>query len=203
MTSTGLHLGAIGSNAVHVAIDMQVYFARDSEWASPATQSIAPMVAKIAAHAPYRTVFTRFMVPNKAEDARGQWQHYYKQWASLLADRNEAAIYDLLPELLPFTSEAQVIDKTTHSAFGNPEFEKALTAMAADTLILSGVETDVCVLGTALSAIDRGYRTYLISDALASSDTQSHEATLNTVVPRFDCQIEVLDTATLLENWPG
>jgi PhnB protein len=35
----------------------------------------------------------------------------------------------------------------------------------SDTLILTGAETDVCVLSTALGAIDHGYRVIIVEDA--------------------------------------
>ena len=64
---------------------------------------------------------------------------------------------------------ARVIDKYAHSAFEAPAFQAALDELKADTIIFTGVETDVCVLATALTAVDRGYRTILVSDAIASS----------------------------------
>ena len=36
-------------------------------------------------------------------------------------------------------------------------------------LVLSGAETDICVLSTALDAIDFGYRVILVEDVLCSS----------------------------------
>jgi nicotinamidase-related amidase len=39
----------------------------------------------------------------------------------------------------------------------------------AETLIISGGETDVCVLSTVLSAVDLGYRIILVEGALCSS----------------------------------
>jgi nicotinamidase-related amidase len=57
------------------------------------------------------------------------------------------------------------------------------------------------VLATALTAIDRGYRTIFISDAIASSSPEGHRASLDSVYPRFDQQVELIDTETLLKAW--
>ena len=45
-----------------------------------------------------------------------------------------------------------------------------LDEMGAATVIVSGVETDVCVLATVMSAMDRGYRVVVPSDAVHGSD---------------------------------
>lgn len=45
----------------------------------------------------------------------------------------------------------------------------ALQKMAVDTVVFSGSETNVCVLASVLAAVDYGYRTIVVSDALASS----------------------------------
>jgi nicotinamidase-related amidase len=88
-----------------------------------------------------------------------------------------------------------------HSAFEAPRFQETLDELKADTIIFTGVETDVCVLATALTAIDRGYRTILVSDAIASSSPEGHRSSLDSVYPRFDQQVELIDTDSLLKAW--
>jgi nicotinamidase-related amidase len=107
----------------------------------------------------------------------------------------------LVEPLRPFVPPARVIDKYAHSAFEAEAFQDALDELGADTIIFTGVETDVCVLATALTAIDRGYRTILVSDAIASSSPPGHRASLESVYPRFDQQVELIDTDTLLKAW--
>ncbi|QIG47887.1 cysteine hydrolase [Nordella sp. HKS 07] len=201
MTISGLRFGAIGKHAVHASIDMQRLFAEDTEWASPVVHAIAPKVARICAHAPHLTLFTRFLTPEHVEEAKGQWQIYYRHWKSVLASNIAADMLDLLPALRRFVPPARVIDKYVHSAFEAPAFQEALDDLNADTIIFTGVETDVCVLATALTAIDRGYRTILVSDAIASSNEASHEAAFDGIYPRFDQQVELIDTDTLLKAW--
>ena len=82
-----------------------------------------------------------------------------------------------------------------------PIFQTTLDELRADTIIFTGVETDVCVLATALTAIDRGYRTILVSDAIASSSPPGHRASLESIYPRFDQQVELIDTDALLKAW--
>lgn len=197
----GLRFGPIGSNAVHVAIDMQVVFADHPDWGAASTKEIAPRVARIAAHRPERTVFTRFVPPRSPRDATGQWQTFYKRWPQIVSQSGNAELFDLLPSLRPFAPPAQVIDKLVYSAFEVPAFGNVLRTLDADTLIFTGVETDVCVLATVLGAVDRGLRSILISDALASAGSKGHGAALGAIYPRFDQQVELIDTETLLREW--
>ena len=201
MTITGLRFGAIGKRAVHACIDMQRLFAEGSDWSSPAVHAIESKVSRISAHAPHLTLFTRFLTPERAEDAQGQWQIYYRHWKSVLASNLGHDLLDLLPPLRRFVPPARVIDKYVHSAFEAPEFQQALDDLDADTIIFTGVETDVCVLATALTAVDRGYRTILVSDAIASSSPPGHRSALDDIYPRFDQQVELIDTNALLRAW--
>ena len=67
------------------------------------------------------------------------------------------------------------IVKTTFNCFGSEEFVKRLEEIGAKTLILSGIETHICVAQTALDAIDRGYRVCVISDATSSRSLKDKE----------------------------
>lgn len=201
MTRSGLRFGALGPETAHVCIDMQRLFAEPTEWHTPGLHDILGNVARLCDHAPKRTILTRFLAPRSAGEARGHWQAYYGRWQSVLADRNDPDLYDLVPALRPFVPPARLWDKTTYSAFGASGFEAVLAALGARTLVLSGVETDVCVLASALDAVDHGYRVVLVDDAVASSDPASHAATLAHVIPRYDQQIECLSTQALLEAW--
>jgi nicotinamidase-related amidase len=193
-------LGPIGPGTVHIVIDMQVLFTPPGRWVV-AMDGIMPNILAIASAHPARTLYTRFVVPERADAAKGCWQGYYDHWWDFTGEHLPEGRLDLLEELRPLALPTTIIDKPTHSAFEVPELEQQLTALGATTLVLTGVETDVCVLATALTAIDRGYRVIAISDAMTSSSPEGHAATLNAVLPRFDRQAEIMETATLLAEW--
>lgn len=191
----------LGPEAVHLCIDMQTLFAANTEWHTPALAGIIPNCEKIVRHAPERTVFTRFMTPQTASEAKGRWQTYYRRWHSVLADRNPESLYDVVPELGGHAPPARIIDKFGHSAFDSPDCVPTLDGMRARTIILTGVETDVCVLASMLPAIDLGYYVVLVTDAVTSSSPAGHRSVLDHVVPRYDQQVDVIDTETLLRTW--
>jgi nicotinamidase-related amidase len=88
-----------------------------------------------------------------------------------------------------------------YSGFGGGRLLDFLSTHHVDTLIVSGGETDVCVLSTVMSAMDLGYRLILIEDALCSSSDESHDATLSLYRNRFDIQISVATLDELLSLW--
>ena len=104
-------------------------------------------------------------------------------------------------ETLVRETTAKVMEKTAHSAFESPAFVRHLRDRDCDTLILTGVETDVCVLATALVAVDRGLRVILAADAMTSSSQEGHRACLEAIVTRFDMQIETALTEEVAAAW--
>jgi len=96
---------------------------------------------------------------------------------------------EIVPELLPWAT--WVIDKSGYSALGNASLRQAVSSPEGQCLILSGVETDVCVLSTVMEAIDLGLRVILAADAMASSVAQCHDLALQILEQRFDEQVEI------------
>lgn len=191
-------LASIGAQAVHVAIDMQRVFAEPGRWRVPAIPAIVPNILALAKATPGRTLFTRFIVPERPRDAPGRWQLYYEHWSEFTGAALEPGKLDLIDNLAGLADPAAIVDKLTYSAFEAPEFAARLQALQADTLVFSGVETDVCVLATLLSAVDRGFRVVAVEDAMASSSDAGRQATLRHVLPRFSLQVEVASTAAVL-----
>jgi nicotinamidase-related amidase len=106
---------------------------------------------------------------------------------------------ELIPELAEFAPPARVFDKHVYS----PWVEEGLDVMleGVEALIVSGGETDVCVLATVLGAVDRGYRVIVAQDALCSSSDESHDHLTELYHRRFGQQIETAEVGEILANW--
>lgn len=193
--------GAIGERSVHLCVDMQQLFAPSGPWATPWLERVLPVVATLVAHQPHRTVFTRFIPAKSPSDAGGVWRAYYEKWKNVTLDAIDPALIDLVPELRAFVPPAAHFDRSTYSAFADGRLHRQLQEHSVSTLIISGSETDVCVLATVLAAVDHGYRTIVVSDALASSSDESHDALIELYNRRFDIQIEVAVAQDVIEGW--
>lgn len=190
-----------GPNAVHICIDMQRLFASDGPWPTPWMERVLPIVASLVAPAPERTVFTRFIPPERPEDASGTWRSLYERWHIVTRQELEPGRLELMPALARFVPPAQVLDKGTYSAFADDRLAARLRQGGIETLIISGAETDMCVLATVLGAVDRGYRVIVASDAVCSSSDPGHDALLSLYRDRFSSQIEIAPSAEILDAW--
>ena len=193
--------GLLARPCLHVAVDMQRLFAEPTVWHTPGLADILPNVLRLARHAPEHTVLTRFVPVQRPEDATGAWRGYYERWRSVTLAVTGPELVELVDPLRELAPPARVCDKSTHSAFNSGDFSELVGRSGAEVLVLSGVETDVCVLGTALDAIDEGLHVVAVSDAVASSVPESHRVTLESVLPRFDEQAVIATTAEVLAAW--
>jgi nicotinamidase-related amidase len=191
----------LGNHAVHVVVDMQRLFAEDTAWGSPNTRSVVAPILRLLRFRPEPVIFTRFLTPRRLEDMPGSWQNYYRHWPTVLLERMDPAMLDLMPEFLPFVPPAEISDKRTFSSFADGDFAERLRRRRADTLILTGVETDMCVLGTAFDAVDRGYRVVVAKDAVASSVPAAHQAMLDHLYPRFEFQLDLATVDEIMAAW--
>ncbi|HVY07104.1 MAG TPA: isochorismatase family cysteine hydrolase [Burkholderiales bacterium] len=93
--------------------------------------------------------------------------------------RGEAG-HDFIDELRPESGEI-VIDKPGYSAFAHTDLDHRLRVSEIDTLLISGITTEVCVSSTLRDAVDRGYRCITIGDACASGFPDLHAAALRMI----------------------
>lgn len=196
-----LPFGPLDGRTAHLCIDMQRLFLEPGPWYAPAGLEILPAIRRLLDHAPERVIFTRFITARNPSSAKGAWARYYTRWHAVTRDERGESALELHPDLAPFAAAARVFDKTTHDAFDDAVFAQHIDSLAPGALVLSGLETDVCVLATAMSAIDLGYRTVIATDAVASSVAESHRACLDHVYPRFDQQLELATVAEILAAW--
>ena len=200
-SSHGLIHGPLDRKCQHLCVDMQLMFAEPTEWHTPWMERVRPVVHRLVAAHPERTIFTCFIPPERPEDVQGSWRRYYERWSEMTRSGIAPRMLELLPELAAHVPPATVIDKGTYSPFVDPSFERRLRERGAEALIISGAETDVCVLATVLGAVDRGFRVIVPVDAICSSADETHDALMTLYASRFGRQIETARTEEVLASW--
>ncbi len=198
---TGLRHAPLGPDAVHVCVDMQRMFSEGTPWSTPWLRQVLPRVMTLCETHPERTVFTRFIPPNRADDASGAWRRYYRRWPQMTREAIDSDRIRLLPELELFTPPATVFDKPVYSPWTDGRLDSTLRGTGVDTLIVSGGETEVCILGTILGAVDLGYRVIVAADGLFSSVNALHEAVQTLLHDRFGQQVETALIEEIVDGW--
>lgn len=107
--------------------------------------------------------------------------------------------HDFVEALRPLEQEI-VIDKPGYSAFAHTGLQQALKKRGIETVILTGVTTEVCVSSTLRAAIDLGYRCITVSDACASGNPDLHKASLAMIGVEGGIFGQVVTTAEVIER---
>jgi nicotinamidase-related amidase len=196
-----LKFGPPGECAAHICVDMQRMFAEATEWQMPWFKRVLPYVVEIVAAKPERTIFTRFIPAQRTGEGTGMWRRYYERWPSMTIEALGADLVDIVPALGRFAPPARIFDKHVYSPWIGTDLHLQLQYAKIDTLIITGGETDVCVLSTVLGAIDWGFRVILVKDALCSSADATHDAMMEVYGNRFGQQVETVTTQSLLDSW--
>lgn len=154
-----------------VAVDLQTVFADPaSPWATPGfDRALAGTRALLPAFAG-RTVHTRFVAP---AEPHGAWVPYYTQWPFALVP-DDHPLYALVPGLA--AADDPVVSRPTFGKWGS---QLRAAVRDADTLVLTGVSTDCCVLSTALAAADDGIAVQVVADACAGLSEADHARALD------------------------
>jgi nicotinamidase-related amidase len=98
-----------------------------------------------------------------------------------------------MPPLAALSPRATIIDKTRYSAFAEPALISRLRQREVDALIVSGSETDVCVLATVLDTVDIAYRVIVVRDAVCNSPDEDMRRLCAAIIPRYTEQIETAE----------
>ena len=104
---------------------------------------------------------------------------------------------EFIKELEPRENEI-VIRKHRYSAFSGTDLDMIMRAHEINTVVPTGVSTNVCVESTLRDAFEHTYYVCVPEDACASWDMDLHAATMKTVNARFGL---VTDIDTVTQSW--
>ena len=96
----------IGPNTAHLCIDMQRLFSGEGPWPMAWMPRVTPQSRAAGRARPERTIFTRFIPPEKPEDAPGRWRAYYEKWSDVTCRQLDHRLINLLPVLTRYAPPA-------------------------------------------------------------------------------------------------
>lgn len=167
-------------------LDMQRFFTYEKSHAYiPSSKAIIPVISTIVEVFKGPIFLTRHIQP---EDDSNLMTHWWK-------DRIEGEPSELHPLIAGIDGE--LIFKEHYSGFFDTELHQYLQELEVDSLIITGVMTDLCCETTAREAFMRGYRVYFIADGTATATEDRHTATLGSIATGFG---EVISSRELMSQ---
>lgn len=106
-----------------------------------------------------------------------------------------AEFYEVAPDV-----DDIIVNKHRYSAFLNTRLDTVLRTLKVETLIMTGVATNVCVESTARDGFMRDYNIVFLEDCTASYSREAHEMTLKNMSGFFG---EVTNSKELANEWEG
>ncbi len=97
-------------------------------------------------------------------------------------------------------ADERVVIKHRYSAFINTDLDTILKAKGIESVILTGVATNVCVESTIRDAFMRDYYVTMVHDCMATSDPVLPEGTLENTRRQFGL---VASHQEVIETWEG
>ncbi|WP_022668402.1 hydrolase [Desulfospira joergensenii] len=74
------------------------------------------------------------------------------------------------------------IEKNSFSCCGEPEFMDRLNGLGRNQVLISGIETHICVFQTAFDLLEKGCEVQVVSDCVGSRTLENKEIGLNRIV---------------------
>ena len=100
----------------------------------------------------------------------------------ILTEQYPKGLGGTVPELLDVLDfSVKPLEKLSFSGFGSEEFNAELTELAADTLILCGLECHICINQTALEGLSKGFKVQVVADATSSRTEENYRLGLEKI----------------------
>lgn len=94
----------------------------------------------------------------------------------------------IIDELKPKKGDFRVF-KRKYSAFHGTDLDQMLRDLKVDTVILTGVMTDICIQHTAADAFFRGYKIIVPKDCVEAIDAATHEEAIKLMRKTYGSEI--------------
>lgn len=120
----------------------------------------------------------------------------FKKWGPHAIKGTKGA--EVIDELKPQKGDF-IIEKRRYSAFYETGLDMLLRELNVDTVILTGLHTNICVKHTAADAFYRGYRIVIPEDCVTTFTEEDHQWGL-----KYEKEIygaEITTSSKIIEKW--
>lgn len=114
-------------------------------------------------------------------------------WGEHAMKGTEAA--QTIPELAPQSGD-HVLEKRTYSAFHETGLDLLLRGLGVDTVVITGLHTNICDRHTAADAFHRGYRVVVPEDCVQALSDEDHRSGIEYLKMAYGARITSADQLT-------
>ncbi|MCU1614565.1 MAG: hypothetical protein JWO98_2105 [Frankiales bacterium] len=107
---------------------------------------------------------------------------------------------ELMPQVWDADHDIRVTDKKRYDSFHASELDHVLRSRGIETLLLTGVNTNSCVLATTVSGNARDYAVVVVEECVDTMDPALHEAALAVIRQAFGWVAGLEDVVAALER---
>jgi nicotinamidase-related amidase len=97
-----------------------------------------------------------------------------------------------IPEIAGLLSGIEPINKSSFSCCGDERFNKKINKLNVNQVILSGIETHVCIYQTSIALLQKGFDVNVIADAVSSRTIENKKIALERMA-REGCKISSVE----------
>lgn len=181
----------VSSKAALLVIDIQNYFTNPASHAFvPSMPFIKQNILKLVGAFKRRNLpvcFTTFARMPGEKDPIQEW------WGQTVEQGSKEAELNMATE-----AEDIVLVKPGYSAFYRTNLEEQLQKRGVDTVVITGVLSNLCCETTARDAFNRGYKVYFVVDATAAYSEELHVATLLNLSYGFATPLSTQDLCSMI-----
>lgn len=159
------------NNSALLIIDMQNVYLPENEWACiKMSQTIQYIEEKIKNFSENQIFFTKHQA---SENPQGIWKEYNEKYSKINSNKY---LNDYIPELKKYITTDNLFVKTGFSGLSNKNLLESLNRF--DTIYITGVVAECCVLSTIFSLIDMGKKIIYCNNGIAGQNEETEKAVI-------------------------
>lgn len=96
----------------------------------------------------------------------------------ILTEQNPKGLGPTIPEIRELIPDLIAIPKISFSCCNEKTFMEEVKKINKRQILISGIESHICIYQTTINLLDMGYEVHIVTDAVASRDPKNRELAL-------------------------
>ena len=192
-----------GTRPALLVVDMQVGFTEPEK--SPLAGNLTAQIGAIRELLPivrrgrWPVIFTTTGYDPHGQADAGLW---VRKAPSLRLLKRGSDLVELDPRLVVERGDV-IITKQYASAFFGTNLASTLTALAVDTLLITGCTTSGCVRASVVDAVSHGFRPIVVAEGVGDRAREPHDASLFDIDNKYGDVVPLEEAAEILLRLPA